>query len=212
VFLIIKTTTSENGITTKNINDNFWPGFTKNQAKENRGSSIKKLRNLLKQLTGADIVFRDKKWFFEVADYNYVDFIHYNNLKNIIKLQLKSETLSSKNIEAFLDILQKGNILQNIDSEWLDLIKNNISHEVTNLLSKIYSSKLTNNNLGISIAKTMLLFDDLNEEALQFLVQELISCGNHGQAKQTFEEFSRRFETLYNEPFPINYSSIQKRK
>ncbi len=50
-FFILKTVfAEERGATTKEINDTFWPGFSKEQAKDNRGTNIKKLRKILQLL------------------------------------------------------------------------------------------------------------------------------------------------------------------
>ena len=121
---------------------------------------------------------------------------------------MDSGSVNTNDLKGFLSVLKNGNILQNIDSEWLDETKNKISYEVNTLLSLLYSDEIKGNSIKIGIAKTMFLFDDLNEEALKIMVNELIKNGNHGQAKQTYEEFARRYLALYNEPFPKDYNSL----
>uniref|UniRef100_UPI0032165F8E LamG domain-containing protein n=1 Tax=uncultured Draconibacterium sp. TaxID=1573823 RepID=UPI0032165F8E len=211
-FFIINTVYSENGITSKKINDTFWPGFTKIQAKENRGTNIQKLRKLLEHLPGVNIVFREKRWFFECSRESYTDLLQYANLRNLLSNQLNSSSVNFNDVKKFLSVLKNGKILQNIDSEWLDETKNKISYEVNTLLSRLCSEEIKGNTLKVDMAKTMLHFDDLNEEALKIMVKELIKNGNHGQAKQAFEEFGRRYFILYSEHFPVDYNSLQKSK
>jgi hypothetical protein len=65
--------------------------------------------------------------------------------------------------------------------------------------------------LKVNIAKTILLFDNLNENALQILITELISSGKHGLAQNMYATFSKNYEALYAETFDIKYQSFIKK-
>ncbi len=212
-FFIIKTLSAdENGISTKEINNTFWPGFTKEQAKDNRGTNIKKLRKLLEQLPETQIIFRDKKWFFQTGNNTTVDFYEYNRLKEQLLIEIKNGSLDKASINLFISILQRGNILQDLDYEWLDAFKGKITEEVSELLLQICNVLPEFDSLKTELAKTILRFDDLNEDALLVVVKNLSEAGNHGLARQIFEEFSKRYENLYSEPFNTDFYSLVKNK
>ena len=105
-----------------------------------------------------------------------IDIFQYIKLKKRIEYELTLGNLILKDLEAFIELLKKGNILQNTQSEWADYFKNKISNEVENLLSKVYNdqNKHLHTALSIKIAKTILLFDNLNENALKILISELV--------------------------------------
>jgi len=212
-FFIIKTPSPDgNGISTKEINTTFWPGFTKEQAKDNRGTNIKKLRKLLEQFPDTQIVFRDKKWFLQSGNHTTVDLLTYNQLKEQLLLELKNGSPDKALIHQYISILQRGNILQDLDYEWMDAFKGKITEEVSELLLQVCNALPEYDSLKTELAKTILRFDDLNEDALLVLVQNLSEAGNHGLARQTFEEFSKRYENLYSEPFNTDFYSLVKNK
>lgn len=204
-FFVIKMVFSENqGVSTKELTDTFWPGFTKEQAKDNRGTNIKKLRKLLKKIPGVELVFRDKKWYLETTNSTEIDLFNYQLLINQLQQSSKQTT-----IESLLALLNKGNILQETDISWLDTYKNRMTEDVTRIMFDIYHSDNTT-AIKTEVAKTMLLFDNLNEEALKLLILQLNENGNHGLAKQTFEEFIKRYEKLYSDKFPVDFNDLLK--
>ncbi len=212
-FLVIKTHFNETvGVSTKEMNDTFWPGFTKEQAKDNRGTNIKKLRKLLDQLPDSQIVFHDKKWFLQTDKKTSVDLDEYKQLKTQLAHNLKNGAPDKNGITRFLQILSRGNILQEMDYEWLDTYKGKITEDVSELLIKLCRLLPDSDALKTEMAKTILLFDDLNEDALIILVQNLSGSGNHGLAKQVFEEFSKRYASLYSEPFTTDFYTLIKGK
>jgi two-component SAPR family response regulator len=203
----------KDGVTTNNLTDTFWPGVSKLKAKENRNGNIRKLRKVLSQMEGLQVVFENKKWY-AVTSHNFeIDIYKYKELKERIALKLNQGRVFVEELEVFLELLKKGNVLQNTQVEWVDFYKNKISNEVENLLSKVYKSQQEKFSieLNIKIAKTILLFDNLNEDALKILISEFVASGKHGLAKNAYSTFSKNYEALYAEPFNSNYQSFVKK-
>ena len=212
-FLILATLEEKDGVNTNKLTETFWPGVSKMKAKENRNGNIRKLRKTLSKVEGLEVVFTEKKWrIINTANFE-IDVFEYIKLKKRIEYELKLGKLILKDLEAFIELLKSGNILQNTQTEWADYFKNKISNEVENLLSKVYNdqNKHLYAELNIKIAKTILLFDNLNENALKILISELVSSGKHGLAQSAYATFSKNYEILYAEPFRIEYQSFIKR-
>ncbi|MBI9064729.1 MAG: hypothetical protein JEZ14_22275 [Marinilabiliaceae bacterium] len=209
-FLILSCEENKNGVSINKITDAFWPGAPKDKAKDNRGTNIKKIRKILNDIEGLNIVYKDKKWSVEKAPDLFVDICEYNRIRVIIEDQLDKGELDSHYIYELFDMLKNGNILQNIGVEWLDNFKSKLSNEVIDLLSRIYASLDKKNASGVSIklARLMLLFDHLNEEALNILIHELVTAGKHGQAKNEYESFTKIYKELYGHPFHIEYQKM----
>ena len=78
------------------------------------------------------------------------------------------------------------------------------------LLSKVYKTQYDklDSEIIIKIANTILLFDNLNEQALGILIKELVAVGKHGQAQNAYEAFAKNYKALYNESFNIEYQQL----
>lgn len=209
-FLILFSEENKSGVSIKKLTDTFWPGAAKDKAKENRGTNIKKLRKSLNNIEGLNVVYKDKKWTVEKAPDLFVDISEYNRIKVLLEDQLAIDRIEFDDVHNLLDLLKHGNVLQNMEAEWLDHFKNQFSNEVIHLLSRIYSclDEKQASLVAIKLAKIMLLFDHLNEDGLKILVQELVLAGKHGQAKNEYESFTKIYKDLYGYPFHIAYQEM----
>ncbi len=212
-FILLSAIDGVEGVNTNKLTDTFWPGVSKLKAKENRNGNIRKLRMVLSQIDGLEVVFEDTKWRIKTTQNFNIDIFKYIKLKESIEVKLNKSELSIIELEHFLELLKKGNILQNTQTEWVDYFKNKISNEVEDLFSKIYTSERNNlpSELIIKIAKTILLFDSLNENALKMLIIEFISSGKHGLAKNAYLTFSKNYKALYAESFSVDYQDFVKK-
>jgi two-component SAPR family response regulator len=213
-YLILKTDETKDGVNTNKLTETFWPGVSKEKAKENRGANIKKLRKVLSEVEGLMVVFEDKKWHIETSSDFFVDVLEYSKLKATIEQDISAGDIHLDSLNALLDLLKQGNILQNMHAEWVDHFKNVISNEVDALLSKVYKSQQANLDIEVKIklVNTILLFDSLNENALRILIKELVASGKHGQAQQAYESFTKNYMSLYAEPFGVEYQEIVEGK
>lgn len=209
-FLILFSEENKSGISINKLTDTFWPGAPKDKAKENRGTNIKKLRKILNDIEGLNIVYKDKKWSVDKAPDLFVDISEYNRMRIILEDQLVKGEIDDHCLHELFGLLKNGNILQNIEAEWLDNFKSKISNEVIDLLSRIYANmdKKKASGISIKLAKLMLLFDNLNEEALHILIFDLVAAGKHGQAKKEYESFTKIYKDLYGSSFPIEYQKV----
>lgn len=209
-YLALNTEENKNGVNTNKLTETFWPGVAKDKSKENRGTNIQKLRKLLKDVDGLNIVYKDKKWHLNSSDNVYVDVLEYGKYKTIIEHQLQQEATDPQLVNSFLELLKPGNILPNIQSEWVDYFKNKISTEVDSILSRVYQAQndKLNSEINIKLANTILIFDNLNEQALGILIKVLVAEGKHGQAQNAYEAFAKNYKALYNETFNIEYQQL----
>ncbi|GAA3584064.1 hypothetical protein GCM10022395_35180 [Snuella lapsa] len=211
-YLILSAIDEKDGVTTNKLTETFWPGVSKVKAKENRSGNIRKLRMVLSQVEGLQVVFEDKKWRIVNADTLEVDVYEYMRLKEQIESDMANETIALSDLETLLELLKKGNVLQSTQTEWADYFKAKLSNEVEHLLSGIYNYHHHNlpGQVCVKMAKTILLFDSLNENALQILIIELVALGKHGLAQNAYVTFSKNYQALYAEPYGVNYQDLLK--
>ncbi len=210
-FFILNVYENGDGVSIKKLNDTFWSGSPKDKTKENRGTNLKKLRKLLDGIPGLTIVYKEKKWLLDFNDQVLIDVIEFKRLKLILQEQVKNNNVDTDVLLRSMEILKKGNLLPEQDAEWLDKYKDNISFEVIELFASILQH-LKPLHLRLEVAKTILKFDDLNEQALKTILRILTAQGKHGQARQTYDEFAKRYMLLYNEKYAAGYTEIIRNK
>ena len=209
-FFILNQNETGDGTGIKKLTDTFWPGVAPDKAKENRGANLKKLRRLLEGIDGISISYRDKKWYFIAGEGTSVDVFEYADLKKTIRQQAASGRVEHNLIIDLLEMVKAGNILQNIEAEWLDAFKSTIADEVIGLLFGLLKS-VSAQELKPEVARTILKFDPVNEEALKQILTGFTVQGNHGQARQCYEDFCRKYLLLYNEPYPVAFRDLIKK-
>ncbi len=209
-FFILNQNETGDGTGIKKLTDTFWPGVAPDKAKENRGANLKKLRRLLEGIDGISISYRDKKWYFIAGEGTSVDVFQYADLKKTIRQQAASGRVEHNLIIDLLEMVKAGNILQNIEAEWLDAFKSTIADEVIGLLFGLLKS-VSAQELKPEVARTILKFDPVNEEALKQILTGFTVQGNHGQARQCYEDFCRKYLLLYNEPYPVAFRDLIKK-
>lgn len=206
-FFILNQAETGDGTGIQKLTDTFWPGVSRDKAKENRGANLKKLRRLLQGIEGISLSYQDKKWYFVAGEETSVDVFQYTRLKSVIRQQAAFGQVEQGLIIHFLEVVNPGNILQNIEAEWLDSYKSAVSDEVISLLFLLAKPE-AGQELKIGIARTILKFDPLNEEALKQLLTGFSTQGNHGQARQCYDDFCKKYLLLYNEPYPVAFRDI----
>ncbi|MEL7588735.1 MAG: LamG-like jellyroll fold domain-containing protein [Prolixibacteraceae bacterium] len=209
-FFILNQAETDDGTGVKKLTDTFWPGVEPDKARESRGTNLKKLRRLLESMEGISISYQDKKWFFVAGEGTSVDVFQYSELKKTIRQQAASGRVEHDRIIDFLEMVKAGNILQNIEAEWLDAHKSTVADEVIGLLFILLKSAGAQ-DLKIELARTVLKFDPVNEEALKQLLAGFTVQGNHGQARQCYDDFCRKYVLLYNEPYPVAFRELIKK-
>ncbi|MBD0832286.1 LamG domain-containing protein [Aestuariibaculum sediminum] len=209
-FLILSKLDENRGVTSSKLTETFWPGVSKNKAKENRSGNMRKLRKVLSEIDGLEVVFEEKRWIVSHTNMLVVDVYEYIQLKSRLEAGMAGGRIALNELEDFLEIIKKGNVLPSIQTEWVDYFKAKISNDIEQLLAAIYKEQHANIPKGIcvKIAKTILLFDSLNENALQILINEWVAMGKHGLAKDAYTSFSKNYELLYGEMYSVDFQDL----
>ncbi|GAA4291469.1 LamG-like jellyroll fold domain-containing protein [Aestuariibaculum suncheonense] len=209
-YLILSVLEDDQGVNSNKLTETFWPGVSKEKAKENRSGNMRKLRKVLSEIEDLQIVFKEKKWLLSVKNDFVVDVFEYIRLKSSLEEGVSEGRISLNELEDFLDFIKKGNVLPGIQTEWVDYFKAKLSSEIEHLLAAIYKEQGAKipKEICIKMAKTILLFDSLNENALQILISEWVAMGKHGLAKHAYTSFSKNYELLYREPYRVEYQDL----
>lgn len=205
LVILLNTLSKERGISTKKLTDIMWPGLSPQSAKNNRSTNVQNLRSILQEVEGIEIVFEDKLWRTKISDKFYCDYKDFIDFMREIESNTSSKALSN-----LLNILKRGELLPNQSFEWLDKYKNNTSDEVIDILTSILSDKVINKNKKVAykVAKVLILFDPVNEDALHTIIRHYKNTGKQIIAKKVYDKYSREYKYLYDEDYKVEFKEI----
>jgi two-component SAPR family response regulator len=193
------------GLSSEKLNEILWFDKDAKSATNNRSVNIAKLKNVLDKMKHCHLSKETGYWKIDI-DYNLI-YVDYHSYLNIVK---DKEGLDIYKIKNLSSIVQRGNLLSNIEHEWLDPFKSEISNEVIDTyLHFAQSDEISNDQeLLIELSNFIFYFDPVNEDAMVMKCKALSFLGKHSLAKNTFENFTKEYKTIYGEEFKKDFHAI----
>lgn len=193
------------GLSSEKLNEILWADKSAKSARNNRSVNIAKLKALLDKLGHCNLSKDTGYWKIDI-DYNHI-YVDYYDYLNIVK---DKRQLDKHKIKCLSDITQRGNFLSNIEYEWLDTFKSEISNEVIDTYLHFANSPEHTHDAEflIELANYIFYFDPVNEEATILKCKALSTLGKHSLAKHTFENFIKEYKTIYDEDFKKDFHAI----
>jgi two-component SAPR family response regulator len=176
----------DRGVSSEKLNEILWFDKSEKSARNNRSVNIAKLKSLLEQMGSCHLSKDTGYWKIEI-DYSAISVDYYNYL-NIVSNKNK---LNKQKILQLTHITQRGNFLSNIEYEWLDAFKSEVSNEIIDSYIQ-YANGIQiadDPEFLIKLANDIFYFDPVNEEAMIFKCKALVHLGKHSLAKNAFETF-----------------------
>jgi DNA-binding SARP family transcriptional activator len=192
------------GLSSEKLNEILWYDKSAKSARNNRSVNIAKLKALLDKMSYCHLSKDTGYWKIDI-DYNHM-YVDYHNYLNIVK---DKKDLDIEKIKCLSAITHRGNFLSNIEYEWLDTFKSEISNEVIDTYLHFAHSGSTNDpEFLIELANFIFSFDPVNEEAMVIKCKALSALGKHSLAKNTFETFIKEYKVIYDEEFKKDFHSV----
>jgi two-component SAPR family response regulator len=206
LFTLIYTLKSGIGANIRDINDVLWEGISSRKVANNRSVTLNKLRKILLQFDGIEIVSTGGYLQSKIKKPFYCDYV------SAFKLCQIPEGLSKQQLISFFEFVKRGRFLKGIHWPWLDEIRGFTGNQVIdNLLNlaTIYQKELNLTEIE-KIAQRILDYDDLNEEAIYLQIWALQKTNNINLAKFNFSSFTKKYESSFGEPYPMNFSQFNQ--
>jgi DNA-binding SARP family transcriptional activator len=208
LLILLHSVGGQKGISSKKMTDCLWPGMSPQNAKNIRGTNIQNLKALLLSCSGIKLVFQDKLWLLEFADYYFIDYAFVETCLN---------TVDATDIEKLEDqfselspILKKGTLFQNMSESWIDPYIDRMSNRIIeyglNLFRLLPEEK--HGALLLEVADVISLNDPLNEPALRKKVSILTCQGKLSMAHTVFDNFTKLYFELYQEKYSGDFKSL----
>lgn len=186
------------GISSEKLKELLWFDKPSESARNNRSVNIAKLKAILDKMKHCQVSKETGYWKINI-DYDKidVDYVHYLSLIGNKKL------LTKETITELASITRRGNFLANVEYEWLDSFKSEISNEIVDAYLRYAASVKISDDAEflVNLANNVFHFDPVNEEAMILKCKALAHLGKHSLAKTTFENFAREYNRIYGEDF-----------
>ncbi|WP_426295800.1 galactose oxidase [Dyadobacter endophyticus] len=186
------------GISSEKLKELLWFDKPSESARNNRSVNIAKLKAILDKMKYCQVSKETGYWKIKI-DFGKieVDYMHYLTLLGNRKL------LTKHSIIELASITKRGNFLSNVEYEWLDSFKSEISNEIVDAYLRYAASvKIADDpEFLVKLANYVFYFDPVNEEAMILKCKALAHLGKHSLAKTTFENFAREYNRIYGEDF-----------
>jgi hypothetical protein len=206
LFLIILLYTIRwgRGLSSEKLYEILWYDKSAESARNNRSVNMTKLKTQLDKMGYCHLSKDTGCWKINI-DYNHI-YVDYHNYLNIVN---EKEELDIQKIKSLSDITQRGNFLSNIEYEWLDTFKSEISNKVIDTYLHFANSGTSYNpEFLIELANFIFHFDPVNEEAMVIKCKALSALGKHSLAKNTFESFIKEYKVIYGEEFKKDFHAV----
>jgi DNA-binding SARP family transcriptional activator len=205
LFLLILLSRSKNekGITSHKVIENLWYDKSENSARNNKNVNISKLKLLLEKIGDVEINNENTYWTIQFGENVFCDYLYVCKLLS----RIKADSNDDEKIVNFLNIISAGEICPDVQTEWIEPFKVDISNRIIDGLDYL-SKNQKNLNLLELIANTILQYDPLNEEAIIIKCHSLYAMGKKGMAKQCYDDFCKEYLSLLDAKFNVPFKDI----
>jgi two-component SAPR family response regulator len=204
LFTILSTLKNETGASVADIDEQLWPGLPTKKVINNRAVTLNKLRKILSEIDGIEIITHNGYLKAKLEKSFFCDYAQAYDLCQI------PGGMDKNQLETFFMLVKKGRFMKGTDWHWLDEMRGYTGNQIIDNLLKLAAYYKIENNLPKieALAKRILEYDDLNEEAVWLLVWVQRQLNNIHQAKYHFESFCAKYRVTLGEPYSLNFDQF----
>jgi len=207
LFTLLATIKNQNGTPVAEIDEQLWSGLPAKKVANNRAVTLNKLRKIVQNFDGVEIVTQNGHLLAKTDKSFFCDYAEAYQLCQI------SGGMNKTQLEAFFLLVKRGRFLKGLSWDWLDEIRGYTGNQVIDNLLKLAAYYNNENDLpGMeALAKRILEYDDLNEEATWLQVWVLRQMNNIHQARFHFESFCSKYKSTLGENYPMSFEQFNKK-
>jgi two-component SAPR family response regulator len=208
LYLFFNTIKNGKGISSVILDEVLWFDKSGESARNNRNVNISKLRTILDELEGVEVLNENSLWRIDLGNSVFCDYLEIiGRLK-----KTKSSLLTEDEIHELISLLSFGDFLPAVQTEWMDAFKSQFANEVIDGLSSLYNEEEVRKNFSLRyhLAECILIYDPLNDEAFALKCSALYQLGKKGMAKICFDEYCNNYKNALGIKYPLSFNEIIK--
>ena len=197
---------NKEGITSNYIYGLLWPEKELSSAKNLKGVTINRLRKILDDLEGIELVYTNSRYSIQLSETFYCDYQQYLEQMNKIRQSDASQEVS----QSLIGILLRGKFLKSIDDSMFDSFKSEQEYELHEMLT------IELNNLYMKaayeqvaqLAEIWLRVDSLNDTALWYMLNACHKLKKEDQAMKKYYLYIAEYNKSMGNNYSYSYSDI----
>ncbi|HKG05211.1 MAG TPA: hypothetical protein VKB19_02065 [Pedobacter sp.] len=209
LVVLLYTIKWERGISTEKLTEILWFDKSVDSARNNRSVNIAKLKVILEKMDLCQISKETGYWKIIFDEHAVkIDYSEYLRIVN------DKGRIDRRKVDDLTALVHRGSFLSNVEYEWLDAFKSEISNEIIDTYLH-YAATIRieeDAELLVKLANYVFYFDPVNEEATVVQCRALVHLGKHSLAKAKFETFSKEYKVIYGEEFGQRFNDILESK
>lgn len=200
--LVLLNTNGETGISTENLTFTLWPDKDANGAKNIRGVTINRLRNILEDIDGISLIHQNHQWFFVFEQPFYCDYLEYSGILHGLYNSSGHESYLAC-MEQLVAIVRNGMFLLSVNDTGIDNYKSKEEEKLGQLLKEyiIYLYGDKQYQKIILISSTFFAIEPLNGEILNICIKSYHKLGKKEEAKTFLKNYKRTHKMLTGEEY-----------
>lgn len=200
VVLVLYTVKYKQGILGEKLNSLIWGYKPEGTASNNRNVYISRLRAVLDGLDGVVVNTKNKFLSISFSEEIICDYVEV--------LRLCDSAVSLEDVNRLCSLFFRGEMLPNMDEEWLKGFKDECSSLAMSFLGRQLDRPDIPENIRLQVADTLVLYDKLDEAALKVRCNLYRSQGNLGLAKETYDSFCQDYKSTMGEDYKKSFKDI----
>jgi two-component SAPR family response regulator len=200
--LVLLNTNGEAGITTENLTLTLWPDKDVNGAKNIRGVTINRLRNILEDIEGISLVHQNHQWFFIFEQPFYCDYLEYSSVLHQLQ-QVSGQESYLTCMEQLVAVVRNGAFLLSVQDSGVDNYKAKEEEKLGQLLKDYMIYLYTDKQYQkiILLSSVYFAIDALNQEILDICMKSYQKLGKKEEAKSFLKNYKRTHKMLTGEEY-----------
>lgn len=206
LLILLYTLKDGKGISSVKLREILWFDKSNESAKNNRGVSLSKLRGIFEKIGPISIGCMNSYWTVEFGEDIYCDYY-----EALILMKRIAHQAEHKDINRLVSIASAGELLPNLETEWVDSFKADFSNKLIDLLLSLIEQSSRYNltpSMMIHIADAIFAHDSLNEDALKIKCTLLVEMGKNGLAQKAYTAFTKEYQSLFGVDFKYSFEQI----
>jgi two-component SAPR family response regulator len=161
----------------------------------------------LENIGETQFVKQNSFWSVHFSSEIYSDY--YEAMILIRKIK-ENEDTNTADIKRLLSIVSRGELLPNVQTEWVDAFKSEFSDELVDLFMNVIHQKKTqfSDATYVDMANTIFIHDPLNEDALKLKCAVLVRMGKNGLAKNAYTSFTKEYAAWFGTDYKYSFNDV----
>ncbi|HEY3388729.1 MAG TPA: hypothetical protein VGK38_04100 [Prolixibacteraceae bacterium] len=208
LFIFLHTIKNGKGVSSAKLDEVLWYDKSGDSARNNRNVNISKLRSVLDEIRGMEVVNENSYWKINTEKSIFCD---YTEILDLLR-KSKSDTIVESEIQTLIALLSFGQFLPNIQTEWMDEFKSQFAGEAIDGLSRLFDHKDVKLNFSLKyhLAECIIVYDSLNDEAFAMKCSVLYHLGKKGMAKNLYDSFCREYKKVLGIDYAVSFNDTIK--